>query len=184
MLLSSDSRMCQAGDDPGSVAGFTYRFESRPVNRLLGRGGRMADTPDPSRYATLFRRLRSEYGGQLRYGFMLPVNLLLSGVVAHPIYHERRVPQMAPMALFVRQGRFWSVRAVILVMSGGDPAMADKLAQLYADFGVKLLVLSRATVDSGHLNGDEFDRQLKLALFPSLHAPSQRPASAENIAVA
>ncbi len=125
MLLCSDSCTRQAGDDPSSVAGYAYRFESRPVNRLLGRGGRMADTPDPCRYAALFRRLRSEYGGQLRYGFMLPINLLLSGVVAHPIYHERRMPQMAPLALFVRQGRFWSVRAVIWVMSAGDPAMAD-----------------------------------------------------------
>ncbi len=97
MLLCSDSWTPQPGDDPAGIAGFAYRFESRPLNRLLGRGGRMADTPDPSRYAALFRRLRSEYGGQLRYGFMLPINLLLDGVVAHPIYHERRVPQMAPI---------------------------------------------------------------------------------------
>jgi hypothetical protein len=161
MLFCSDSHTRQAGDDLGVAAGFAYRFESRPVNRLLGQGGRMADTPDPCRYAALFRRLRSEFGGQLRYGFMLPVNLLLSGVVAHPIYHERRVPQMAPMALFVRQSRFWSVRAVISVMSAGDPAMADKLIGLYADFGVKLLVLTPDMVDSDYLNGEEFGRQVQ-----------------------
>jgi hypothetical protein len=176
MLLSSDSHTHQAGDDPGSVAGFAYRFESRPVNRLLGRGGRTADTPDPSRYAALFRRLRSEYGGQLRYGFMLPVNLLLSGVVAHPIYHERRVPQMAPMALFVRQGRFWSVRAVISVMSRGDPAMADRLALLYANFEVKLLVLTPDMVDCGFLHGEEFGRQVKDALFPTCNTQPLAPA--------
>jgi hypothetical protein len=175
MLLRSDSCTLPSGDDPAGVAGFAYRFESRPVNRLLGRGGRLADTPDSSRYAALFRRLRSEFGGQLRYGFMLPVNLLLSGVVAHPIYHERRVPQMAPMALFVRQGRFWSVRAVISVMIAGDPAMVDKLAQLYADFGVKLLVLTPDMVDSG-FNGEEFDRQVKDALFTSCDIQPLAPA--------
>jgi hypothetical protein len=176
MLLCSDSRMRQAGDDPGGAAGFAYRFESRPLNRLLGRGGRMADSPDPSRYATLFRRLRSEYGGQLRYGFMLPVNLLLSGVVARPIYHERRVPQLAPMAMFVRQGRFWSVRAVISVMSAGDPSMADRLIGLYADFGVKLLVLTPELVDSDYVDGEEFARQVKNALFPACDNQPLTPA--------
>jgi hypothetical protein len=175
-LLCSDSDIRPAGDYPGGVAGFAYRFESRPVNRLLGRGGRIADTPDPSSYAAVFGRLRSQYGGQLRYGFMLPVNLLLSGVVAHPMYHERRVPQMAPMALFVRQGRFWSVRAVISVRSGGDPAMADKLVQLYADFGVKLLVLTLDMVDCGFLDGEEFGRQVKDALFPACDTQPLAPA--------
>jgi hypothetical protein len=176
MLLSSDSCILQPGDDPAEVAGFAYRFESRPVNRLLGRGGRMADTPDPSRYAAVFRRLIGEYDRRLRFGFMLPVNLLFSGVIAHPIYHERRVPQMAPMALFVRQGRFWSVRAVISVMSAGDPAMEDKLIRLHADFGVKLLVLTPDMIDSDYLAGEEFDRQVKDALFPACDTQPLAPA--------
>jgi hypothetical protein len=180
MLLCSDSHTRQAGDDPDSVVGFAYRFESRPVNRLLGHGGRMADTPDPSRYAALFRRLRGEYGGRLRYGFMLPVNLLLNGVVAYTIYHECRVPQMAPMALFVRQGRFWNVQAVISVMRSDDPAMADKLIRLYGDFGVRLIVLTPNMVDSGYLNGEEFDRQVKEALFPA--RDSQPLASVQSVA--
>jgi hypothetical protein len=38
-------------------AGRPYPMDLRCLNRLLGRGGRIADTPDPHRYAAVFRRL-------------------------------------------------------------------------------------------------------------------------------
>ena len=56
-----------------------YPFDLRNLNRLIGRGGRIADTHDPTRYATVLRRLLRQYGNSLRYGFMLRVNVLLDG---------------------------------------------------------------------------------------------------------
>jgi hypothetical protein len=146
-------------------AGLAYRFESRALNRLLGRGGRIADTPDPARYFAVFRRLRNEYDSRFHYGFMLPVNLLLNGVVNHPIYSESRVPQMAPLAIFNREREFWRVRAAISIVRRADTAIEDRLLQLYSDFGVSLIVISPELVDSGYLDGAEFNRQLKDALF-------------------
>ncbi len=61
-------------------------------------------------------------------------------------------------------------------MSAGDPAMVDKLVQLYADFAVKLLVLTPDLVDSGYLNGEEFGRQVKEALFPACDTQPLAPA--------
>jgi integrase len=73
-----------------------YPFDLRNLNRLIGRGGRIADTHDPIRYAELLRRLLRQSGNRLRYGFMLPVNLLLDGVVEHAIYRSQ--PSLAWLA--------------------------------------------------------------------------------------
>ena len=95
-----------------------YPFDLRNLNRLIGRGGRIADTHDPMRYAAVLRRLLRQFGNSLRYGFMLPVNLLLDGVVDHALYHEPRVPQLTAMTLFREQHGLWRVRAVLAVRGG------------------------------------------------------------------
>jgi hypothetical protein len=154
-------------------AGSPYPFDLRTVNRILGRGGRIADTADPKRYAAVFRRVLRQFGDRLRYGFMLPVNLLLEGVVDHAIYHEPGVPQLAPLTLFREQDGLWWVRAALMV--SGLPGMPDelpeKLVALYGDFGVELLVLTVEMIDTGYLQTGEFARRVKQAVF----SPPQPP---------
>jgi hypothetical protein len=132
-------------------AGSPYPFDLRTLNRILGRGGRIADTPDPMRYTAVFRRVLRQFGDRLRYGFMLPVNLLLEGVVDHAIYHEPGVPQLAALTLFREQGGLWRVQAVLVVsgLSGMADELSEKLAALYGDFGVELLALTVGTIGSG-----------------------------------
>jgi hypothetical protein len=165
-------------------AGSPYPFDLRTLNRILGRGGRIADTSDPKRYAAVFRRVLRQFGDRLRYGFMLPVNLLLEGVVDHSIYHEPGIPQLVPLTLFREQDGLWWARAVLVVV--GSPGLADemsqKLAALYGDFGVELLALSTEMVDAGYLHSGEFARRVKQAVFP--HEGSQPAMPASHVTVA
>jgi hypothetical protein len=117
----------------------------------------IADTTHPSRYAALLRCLRGDYFSVLRYGFMLPVNLLLDGVIYHPVYHERRIPQMAPMSIFVEEAGLWSAKIVISASANFDPVMQEKLSQLYTDFGVKLIVLPPARIDGSLSARNQFE---------------------------
>jgi hypothetical protein len=39
-----------------------YPFDLQNLNRLIGRGGRIADTSDPVRYAAVLRTLLRQYG--------------------------------------------------------------------------------------------------------------------------
>src|SRR5271170_2502602 len=155
--------------------GGAYTFDQRSLNRLLGRGGRIADTPDPDRYAAIFRRLIRQFGDRLRYGFMLPANLLLDGVVDHAIYNERRVPQLAAMTIFREQQRLWQAQAVLAVRTADEPVMSQKLTTLYGDFGLDLLILSPEMIDSGYLKAEEFNRRLKHALFSDANSPPPSP---------
>jgi hypothetical protein len=156
-------------------------MDMRSLNRLLGRGGRIADTPDPHRYAAVFRRLVRQFGDRLRYGFMFPVNLLLEGVVHHPIYHEPRIPQLATLALFREEDELWRVRAVLAVRrspcAAEEREMFEKLAALYSDFGVELLVLKAQMIDNGYLKSDEFMHQVTRAILARDSATSQPPPS-------
>ena len=161
-----------------------YTFDQRSLNRLLGRGGRIADTPDPDRYAAIFRRLIRQFGDRLRYGFMLPANLLLDGVVDHSIYNQRRVPQLAAMTVFREQQRLWQARAVLAVRTPDEPVMSQKLTALYGDFGVELLVLSPEMLDSGYLKADEFNHRLKHALFSDANSPPPPPTPVCHAAAA
>ena len=145
--------------------GGAYNFDQRSLNRLLGRGGRIADTPDPERYAAIFRRLIRQFGDRLRYGFMLPANLLLDGVVDHAIYNERRVPQLTTLAVFSQQQGLWQFRTALTVRSAFEPDMCRKLATLYGDFGVPLVLLTPEMIDGGYLKTDEFADRVKQALF-------------------
>ena len=167
-----------------SSAGGPYPFDLRTLNRILGRGGRIADTSDPKRYAAVFRRVLRQFGDRLRYGFMLPVNLLLEGVVDHAIYHEPGIPQLATLTLFREQDGLWWVRAVLMV--SGLPGMADelpeKLAALYGDFRVELLALTVEMIDTGYLQTGEFARRVKQAVFP--HEGSQPATPASHVTVA
>ena len=151
----------------------SYPFDRRNLNRLIGRGGRIADTHDPERYAALFRRLIRHFGDHLRYGFMLPVNLVLDGVVDHPLYHEPRVPQLTPMALFQEQHAVWRARAALAVRgtSRQEIAMSEKLVTLYGDFGVEMLVLTPEMIDDGYLQTDEFADRLDQAVFSRGNIP-------------
>jgi hypothetical protein len=177
--------LSEAGRAIGS-AGRPFPFDLRTLNRILGRGGRIADTSDPKRYAAVFRRVLRQFGDRLRYGFMLPVNLLLEGVVDHAIYHEPGIPQLATLALFRELDGLWWVRAVLMV--SGLPGMADelpqKLAALYGDFGVELLALTVEMVDSGHLQTGEFARQVKQAVFPQDGNPPQPPTPVFQVTAA
>ena len=157
-----------------------YPFDLRNLNRLIGRGGRIADTHDATRYATVLRRLLRQFGNSLRYGFMLPVNVLLDGVVDHAIYHEPRVPQLTAMAIFRQQYGLWRVRAVLAVR-GDTPnelAISVKLATLYGDFGVELLVVTPEMIDDGYLQSDEFADRLNQAIFSHRNMPPQAPTPA------
>ena len=147
------SGLRNAGDSGGP-----YRFDSRAIARLLGHGGRIADTADPARYAALFRRIRGQFEARLRYGFVIPVNLMISGIIRHPVYHERRVPQMVPLALFANSNGFWSLRAAVWIVPGDDPAMPEKLEELYGAFDVPLLLLTPGQIDSGYLAREDFER--------------------------
>jgi hypothetical protein len=163
-----------------------YPFDLRNLNRLIGRGGRIADTHDPFRYAAVLRRLLRQFGDSLRYGFMLPVNLLLDGVVEQAIYHEPRVPQLTAMTLFREQHGLWRVRAVLAVRgdSPDEPAMSEKLTALYGDFGVEMLVLTPEMIDGGYLLTDEFANRLNQAVFSHENIPPQPPTPACPIAAA
>jgi hypothetical protein len=165
-------------------AGSPYPFDLRTLNRFLGRGGRIADTSDPMRYAAVFRRVLRQFGDRLRYGFMLPVNLLLEGVVDHTIYHESGVPQLAALTLFREQDGLWWARAVLVVVGspGLTDEMAEKLAALYGDFGVELLTLTAEMIDTGYLQTGEFARRVKQAVFP--HEGSQPAMPASHVTVA
>jgi hypothetical protein len=167
-------------------AGGPYPFDLRDLNRLIGRGGRIADTPDPIRYATVFRRLIRQYGNRLRFGFMLPVNLLLDGVVDHSIYHEPRVPQLTGLSMFGTSDGLWRVRAVLAVKdcTPDESAMSEKLVALYGDFGLELLVLTPQQVDGGYLQTDEFGRRLDQAIYFGVNRPPQAPAPACQVAAA
>ncbi len=163
-----------------------YPFDLRNLNRLIGRGGRIADTHDPVRYAGVLRRLLRQFGNRLRYGFMLPVNLLLDGVIEHAIYHEPRVPQLTAMTLFREQHGLWRVQAV-LVVSGGtpeEPTMSEKLTALYSDFGVEMLVLMPEMIDGGYLQSEEFAIVLNQALFAHESIPPQPPTPSCQITAA
>lgn len=81
-------------------------IDSKLIARVLGRCGRVTDTADPERYAKIFKRLWNKFGLRFRYGFMVPANLLLEGALRHPTYHEKRVPQMAPLVLLKDSKRF------------------------------------------------------------------------------
>ena len=155
--------------------GGAYTFDQRTLNRLLGRGGRIADTSDPDRYAAIFRRLIRQFGDRLRYGFMLPANQLLDGVVDHAIYNERRVPQLTTLAVFSQQQGLWQFRTALTVRSACEPDMCRKLATLYGDFGVPLLLLSPEMIDGGYLKTDEFAHRLKQAIYPHDANPPQPP---------
>jgi len=161
-------------------------LDLRTLNRLLGRGGRIADTPDPARYATVFRRLLRQFGDRLRYGFMLPVNLLLEGVVDHAIYHEPRVPQLAGLVLFRQQDGLWWVQAALAVRGTApdETAMSQKLTALYGDFGVELLVLTPEMIDGGYLQSDEFANRLNQAVFSHQCKPPPPPTPACQVAAA
>jgi len=163
-----------------------YLLDLRNLNRLIGRGGRIADTHDPSRYAELLRRLLRQFGDRLRYGFMLPANVLLDGVIDHPIYHEPRVPQLTGMTLFREQHGLWRVRVVLAIRGGtsDEAAMSEKLAVLYGDFGVELLVLTPEMIDDGYLQTDEFANRLNQALFFQENIPPQPPTPACDVAAA
>ena len=123
------------------------------VARVLGRCGHVTDTPDPQRYATLFNRLWSKYGSRFRYGFMVPVNLLLEGALRHPTYHEKRVPQMASLVILKRQQQVWAAVTVLWVrqepQDSDELAMEQKLISFYGDFGVEMLVLRPDQIDQG-----------------------------------
>jgi len=154
--------------------GILCPFDPRTLNRLLGRGGRIADTPDPARYATVFRRLVHQFGNRFRYGFMLPVNLLLEGVIDHAIYHEPRVPQLTAMTVYGEENGQWRVRTVLGLKGGAldEPGMPEKLTSLYGDFGVGMLVLTPQMIDEGYLRTDEFAEQLNHALLSDNLIPS------------
>ena len=156
-----------------------YPFDLRSLNRLIGRGGRIADTHDPERYVALFRRLIRHFGDHLRYGFMLPVNLILDGVVDHPLYHEPRVPQLTPMALFQEQHALWRARAALAVRgtSRQEIAMSEKLVTLCGDFGVEMIILTPKMIDGDYLHSDEFADRLNDALFFHSNLPPQPPTS-------
>jgi len=125
----------------------------------------------------VFRRVLRQFGDRLRYGFMLPVNLLLEGVVDHAIYHEPGIRSWQHWTLFREQDGLWWVRAVLMV--SGFPVwltnLPEKLATLYGDFGVELLVLTTEMINAGHLQTGEFARQVKQAVFPQDGNPPQRP---------
>lgn len=154
--------------------GCAYRFDQKGLSRLLGRGGRIADTPHPSQYAALLRGLRSKCFSGLRCGFMLPVNLLIDGVIHHPVYHQRRVPQMAPMAIFAQEAGFWSVKLVIWVAEDTNPRMRQRLVQLYGDFGVKVLILTPYQIAGGIVDGEEFMQILRQEVDPIFHQEISR----------
>jgi hypothetical protein len=163
-----------------------YPFDLRNLNRLIGRGGRIADTHNPIRYAAVLRRLLRQFGNSLRYGFMLPVNVLLDGIVDHAIYHEPRVPQLTAMAIFRQQYGLWRVRAVLAVRGDApdESAMSEKLAALYGDFGVELVVLTPEMIDGGYLQIDEFAERLNQAVFSHENIPPRPPTPACRIAAA
>jgi hypothetical protein len=154
-----------------------YPFGLRNLNRLIGRGGRIADTHDPVRYAAVLRRLLRQFGNSLRYGFMLPVNLLLGGIVEHAIYHKPRVPQLTAMTLFREQHGLWRVRAVLAVRGDmpDEPAMSEKLATLYGDFGVGLLAITPESIDDGYLQTEEFTDRVNQAVFSRGNTPPLPP---------
>lgn len=154
------------------------RFDARTLDRVVGRGGRVTDTPDPIRYAAVFRRLYRKFGNAVRYGFMLPVNELLSGAVHHPTYHAARVPQMAPLLVLKSQDRLWAARAALFVRVEPDAdseelAIERKLIGFYADHGVEPLVLRPQLVDEGYLDTCDFARRLKRAVYAPCIVPPQ-----------
>ena len=161
-----------------------YPFDLQNLNRLIGRGGRIADTYDPARYAELLRRLLRQFGDHLRYGFMLPVNLLLDGVVDHAIYQQPRIPQLTGMTVFREQHGLWRVQAVLSVRSDSSEELArsEKLSVLYRNFGVELLVFTPELIDSGYLKTDEFADRLNQVIFSHENIPPQPPTPACQIA--
>jgi hypothetical protein len=171
----------------GSIrAGVPYPFDLRNLNRLIGRGGRIADTPDPMRYAAVLRRLLRQYRERLRYGFMLPANLLLDGVVEHSLYNEPRVPQLTGMTVFAQSHGLWRVRAALAVRGGtpDESAMSQKLIALYGDFGLELIVLTPEQVDDGYLQSNEFGMRLDQAICFQENNPPQPPTPACQVAAA
>jgi hypothetical protein len=65
-----------------------------------------------------------------------------------------------------------------------EPAMSEKLAILYGDFGVELLVLTPEMIDDGYLQSDEFADRLNQALFFHENIPPQPPTPACHVAAA
>jgi hypothetical protein len=151
------------------------RIEGDLLDRILGRCGRVADTPDPRRYAMLFAAARELFGRRMRWGMMVAVNLFLEGVVYHPVYREKRIPQMAPLALFKRNRDLWTARTVLFVRpegTNGDTSEAE-IVSLYADFEVEALILRPERIDSGYLDTPDFRCRLNRAVYAPCAVPPQ-----------
>lgn len=160
-------------------AGRPPSFSTTEVNRLLGRCGRVADTSDPDRYVIVFRKLSDRFGRRLRYGFMVPINLVLYGVVHHPLYANKRLPQLAPLVLFKQEDDAWTARAVVSIrQSIADlrselPLVEEELTSLYADFGVEHLVLRPELVEGDYLHSPDFKRRVSRAVYAPCALPPQ-----------
>ena len=155
-------------------------LDSQAIDRLLGQCGRVADTPDPWCYELLFRAASGMFRGRLKYGFMVTINLVLHGSVHHPLYREKRTPQMAPVMLFKRHEQHWIPRCVLWLHGGGSTFNEPDITCLYGDFGVEVLVVHVNEIALGYHETADFKRRLNLAVDGShaagaLHLPSIMP---------
>ena len=172
VALSTESPVAPAPDHRGYARG----FDIATLARLLGRSGRVADTAHPEDDAAIFRKLAQRFGRRLRFGFMVPMNLVIEGIVHHPLYMTKRLPQLAPLVLFKQDDDSWTARAVISVTTGPQFAQQQTLEQLttlYADCGVEHLVLSVELLQSDYLETGDFRRRVGRAVYSPCVLPPQ-----------
>ncbi len=174
----SDDRMVlvPSAADAKAPTGRPRPLESVLLNRILGRCGRVADTSDPTRYGAVVAATLQRFRRRLRCGQMVPVNLVLEGVVHHPIYRQKQTPQMAPLMLFKQEDDVWLARAVLFIRPERDEAHRPEadLVSLYADFGVEPLILRPPLIDAGYLDSSDFKRRLARAFYAPCAIPPQR----------
>jgi hypothetical protein len=157
--------------------GFARGFDTATLARLLGRSGRVADTAHSEHYAAIFGKLAHRFGRRLRFGFMVPMNLVVEGIVRHPMYMTKRLPQLAPLVLFKQENDSWTARAVVSVTTAteGDTQhqILERLTTLYADCGVEHLVIGIELLQSGYLDTGDFKRRLGRAVYSPCVLPPQ-----------
>lgn len=168
-----------AATPASAKCGSVRTFTTTVLNRLLGRCGRIADTSDPDRYMILFRKLTGRFGHRLRYGFVVPINLALDGVVHHRLYVNKQLPQLAPLMLFKRENDAWMARAVLSIRQTvtdlhSEPEQIEvQLTTLYADFGVEHLVLRPELLEGEYLHSSDFRRRVSRAVYAPCALPPQ-----------